>query len=157
MATQKAPPKPPKRGRGRPSKYREEFAEQARKICLLGATDKDLARIFGVSESTLNEWKIAHPEFREALKGGKELADAVIADSLFHRAKGYSHPDVHVSNYQGSVTLTPIIKHYPPDPVSMIFWLKNRRPDLWRDKREGEGDGGDLADKLGQLIDKLPG
>ncbi len=38
---------------------------------------------------------------------GKEIADATIAESLYHRAKGYSHPEVHVSNYQGAVTLTP--------------------------------------------------
>jgi hypothetical protein len=130
----------PAASRGRPSKYKDEFPEQARKLCLLGATDKDLARFFGVQESTLNEWKKVHPEFSESLKAGKELADAVIAESLFHRAKGYSHPEVHVSNYQGAITITPLVKHHPPDPTSMIFWLKNRRPDLWRDKPDPAAD-----------------
>lgn len=141
----------PAASRGRPSKYKEEFPQQARKLCLLGATDKDLARFFGVTESTLNEWKKVHPEFSESLKAGKELADAVIAESLFHRAKGYSHPDVHVSNYQGAITITPLVKHHPPDPTSMIFWLKNRRPDLWRDKPDPDG-GDDAAPPISVTV-----
>lgn len=123
---------------GRPSRYKEEFNDQAQKLCRLGATDKELADFFGVAVSTLNLWKKSHPQFSESLKAGKQLADAEVADKLFLRATGYSHPDVHISNYQGEVTITPITKHYPPDPTSMIFWLKNRRPDLWRDKPEPE-------------------
>lgn len=120
--------------RGRPTRYRPIFAEQAGAFCLLGADDKKLAELFEVSESTINLWKQKHPEFSESIKKAKEGADCQIAAALFKRAIGYSHPDVHVSNYQGDVTLTPIEKHYPPDTVAMIFWLKNRQPQLWRDK-----------------------
>ena len=120
----------------RPSRYKAEFAEQAAKLCRLGATDKELAEFFGVTEKTINNWKGAHPEFLQSLKAGKQMADAEVADKLFQRAIGYSHPDTHISNFQGVITVTPITKHYPPDPTSMIFWLKNRRPDLWRDKPE---------------------
>lgn len=130
---------------GRPSSYKPEFSTQATKLCRLGATDKELADFFGVAESTVNRWKDEYPEFRESLKAGKALADAEVADKLFQRATGYSHPDVHVSNYQGEVTITPITKHYPPDATSMIFWLKNRRPDLWRDKPEPSGDDSDAT------------
>src|SRR5690606_22212030 len=105
-------------------------------------TDKELAEFFGVTERTINAWKGAHPKFLHALKEGKQLADAQVAEKLFQRAIGYSHPDVHISNFQGIITQTPITKHYPPDPTSMIFWLKNRRPDLWRDKPEPEDDDG---------------
>lgn len=124
----------------RPSRYKAEFAEQAAKLCRLGATDKELAAFFGVTEKTVNNWKTAHPLFLQSLKAGKELADAEVADKLFQRAIGYSHPEVHISNFQGVITQTPITKHYPPDPTSMIFWLKNRRPDLWRDKPEASDD-----------------
>jgi hypothetical protein len=120
--------------KGRPSAYRPEFPEQAEKLCRLGASDKEMALFFNVSERTLNTWKISHPDFLQSLKRGKELSDTEVADRLFNRAIGYSHPDVHISNYQGLVTITPITKHYPPDTVACIFWLKNRRPDLWRDK-----------------------
>jgi hypothetical protein len=120
--------------RGRPTKYQEEFPAQAAKLCKLGATDRELADFFQVTESTLNLWKIKYPEFSESLKLGKDEADKRVEHSLFHRATGYSHPDVHVSNFQGAVTLTPIIKHYPPDSTACIFWLKNRKPEEWRDR-----------------------
>jgi len=142
---------------GRPSKYSQELDEQAEKLCRLGATDKDIAQFFGVTETTLNNWKLRHPSFLESLKRGKDEVDSQVEQSLFRRATGYSHDDVHVSSYQGAVTLTPIIKHYPPDPTAMIFWLKNRQPDKWRDKREGgEGDEG-LQEALKKLIERLPG
>lgn len=149
MAT-RAKAKEPARKPGRPSKYKDEFPEQARKLCLLGATDKDMAGFFGVSEQTVNAWKGEHPEFLESIKKGKELADATVAESLYHRANGYSHPDVHISNFQGAITITPLTKHYPPDTAAGIFWLKNRRPDRWRDK-PGEGGAEDPAEFLKRL------
>ena len=118
---------------GRPTKYSEVHNEKAYKLCLLGATDAQIADVFGITTTTLYEWKLVHPKFSDALKGGKEHADAAIAKSLFHRAKGYSHEDVHISNYQGEITLTPITKHYPPDTTACIFWLKNRQKEQWRD------------------------
>ena len=121
---------------GRPSKYKEEYAEQARKLCLLGATDAKLADFFEVDEATINRWKHDFPEFCKSLKAGKMQADAEIAESLFNRAKGYVAPDLDIKMYDGQIIETPYMKHYPPDATSMIFWLKNRQPDLWREKRE---------------------
>jgi len=120
----------------RPTKYRAEFAEQARKLCRLGATDRELADFFGVQESTINKWKLAHPAFSESLKTGKGMADAEVAEKLFKRATGYSHEAVKIFNDQGSPLQVPYTEHYPPDTTACIFWLKNRRPDLWRDKVE---------------------
>ena len=77
------------RTRGRPSLYREEYAEQARKLCLLGATDKELADFWGVSVQTYYDWQKAHPEFLESIMRGKILADAEVADKLYQRALGY--------------------------------------------------------------------
>lgn len=121
---------------GRPSKYKQEYAEQARKLCLLGATDAKLADFFEVDEATINRWKHDFPDFCKSLKAGKIQADAEIADSLFNRAKGYVAPDLDIKMYEGEIIETPYMKHYPPDATSMIFWLKNRQPDLWREKRE---------------------
>jgi hypothetical protein len=121
---------------GRPSKYKTEYAEQAYKLCLLGATDKDMASFFDVNEDTINEWKKTHEEFSESLKRGKVEADAVIAQKLFHRAKGYEHPEDQIFNNKGEAMIVPTIKHYPPDTTAAIFWLKNRQPDKWRDKQE---------------------
>lgn len=139
---------------GRPTKFKAEYIEQARKLCQLGATDRELADFFEIAESTLYLWKAENQEFSEALKVGKDTADDRVERSLYLRACGYTHPDVHVSNYQGEVSLTPIIKHYPPESVAGIFWLKNRRPSEWRDKREITGaDGSPLAVQIIRYAD----
>ena len=144
-------PKKKKHPGGRPSKYKPEYAEQVYKLAQEGFTDKKIAGFFKVREKTINNWKKIHPEFLQSLKRGKDEFDSdVIEASLVKRASGYSHPDVHISNYQGKITVTPIIKHYPPDPTSMIFWLKNRRPDRWRDKQSIEV-GVNLEDVLAAL------
>ena len=121
-------------GGGRPTDYKDEYAEQAYNYCLLGATDEQLALFFDVSEQTINNWKKKHQVFSLALKRGKDQADAIIAQSLFHRAKGYSHPEDKIFNDQGIALVVPTTKHYPPDTTAAIFWLKNRRPDKWRDR-----------------------
>lgn len=121
---------------GRPTEYKEEYNLQAEKLCKLGATDKELADFFEVVESTINEWKLKHAGFSESIKKGKTLADAEIAESLYHRAKGYSHPDVDIKVIEGKIVMTDLTKHYPPDTIAGIFWLKNRQKDKWRDKQE---------------------
>lgn len=128
---------------GRPSQYRPEFADQARKLCLLGATDAKLADFFGVTETTVNTWKRAHAAFGAAVKAGKEAADAEIAEALFHRAKGYEHPEddirtVSVGKGFSEIVITPTTKHYPPDTQAASLWLRNRQPDLWKEKQEVE-------------------
>jgi len=123
---------------GRPSEFKEEYCNQAEKICKLGATDKELGDFFNVTETTINNWKIEHPQFFESIKAGKELADSNVVESLYQRAIGYSHPEVDLKMYEGKIIETPIIKQYPPDATSMIFWLKNRQPAKWRDKQEVE-------------------
>lgn len=143
---------------GRPTAFKPEYVEQVEKLCKLGATDKDLADFFGVTEQTINNWKLAEPLFFESLKRGKMLADANVASALYHRATGYSYEAVKIFNHEGVPLEVPYVEHYPPDPTSMIFWLKNRRPDLWRDKREVENSGTiDVATSMAELAKKLPG
>lgn len=121
----------------RPTKYLPEYCEQALKLCRLGAKDSELADFFHVNEDTINEWKKVHPEFSESLKEGKALADAEVADKLFKRATGYEHKAVKISaNPNCDEHVTEYVERYPPDTTAAIFWLKNRRPDLWRDKVE---------------------
>lgn len=120
---------------GRPTKYKgEETCRIAFNFALLGATDPQLAAALDVDVDTIKEWAKVHPEFSAARRKGKEEADAKVAASLYERACGYSHPEVHVSNYQGEVTLTPLTKHYPPDTAAAFIWLKNRAG--WKDKVE---------------------
>lgn len=121
---------------GRPSKYKPEYAEQAYKYCLLNADDSRLAKLFDVEEKTVNNWKEEHPEFLQSIKAGKEIADAEIGKSLYSRATGYNIPEEKIFVHQGEVIRAETTKHIPPDPTSMIFWLKNRQPKQWRDKTE---------------------
>lgn len=135
---------------GRPTDYREEYNEQARKLCLLGAIDRELADFFGVEEQTINNWKQAHPSFFESIRAGKAYADSNVADRLYQRAMGFEHDSEEikvVSNGSGdgsSIERVPTRKIYPPDTAAAIFWLKNRQKDKWSDRTQQEisGPGG---------------
>jgi len=132
---------------GRPTAYKPEYAEQAKKLCALGATDAEMANFFSLAISTINLWKIKHPEFSESLNLGKEVADKRVVEALYQRAMGFSHEDTDIRVVDGAIMETPMIKHYPPDTTAAIFWLKNRRPDQWRDKVDhahGGIDGGPI-------------
>lgn len=136
---------------GRPTDYKPEYNEQAYKFCLLGATDRRLAELFDVSEVTLNAWKKERPDFLKSLKAGKEIADAEVANSLYQRALGYSHPEDDIRALNGEIVVTPTIKHYPPDTAAATLWLKNRQPNVWRDKLEAAltgPDGGPIQARI---------
>lgn len=126
---------------GRPSSYKKEYVDQAAKLAALGATDADMANFFEVALSTFSLWKVKHQEFSDALKGAKEVADVRVETALYNRAMGYSHEDTDIRVIEGEVVITPVIKHYPPDTTAAIFWLKNRKPEEWRDKRDIEHSG----------------
>lgn len=121
---------------GRPTLYKAEYAEQAKKLCELGATDAQLADFFEVAVSTVSLWKVKHQEFSDALKVAKEKADELVEQSLFRRAMGYECDEVDIRVIEGQVVQTPLRKIYPPDTTAAIFWLKNRKAAEWRDKVE---------------------
>ena len=117
---------------GRPTKYRAVFAEQARKLCDLGATDAQLADFFGVCETTINTWKQEHPKFLASIKEAKECSDEEVVRALRKRAIGCSVPDSDVRVVNGELTVTPLRKHYPPETAACMAWLHNRQPGRWR-------------------------
>lgn len=124
------------KGGGRRSTFNPDFIKIAKRLALLGLTDVEMAQVLEVSERTFNTWKKKHVEFSTALKKAKEIADARVAQSLFERATGYSHPHQEIMLHQktGDPVVVDTVKHYPPDTTAAIFWLKNRQPDKWRDK-----------------------
>ena len=129
--------------KGRPTKYNKGYhPEKVYQLCLLGATEPEIASFFDVSEKTLHNWR-RHPEFLQALKDGREGADQNVADRLYQKATGYSHGEDKIFLYKGEPVIVKTTKHYPPDTTAAIFWLKNRRPDLWRDKHNMEVSGPD--------------
>lgn len=144
-AKKKAAPKKPAAPVGRPAAFRPEFAEQAKKLCRLGATDFELAEFFGVDTRTIYRWKNSEAEFCQGVVAGKESADDRVERALFNRAVGYSFESEKVFQFQGEVVRAGIVEHVPPDPSAAMNWLKNRKPDVWRDKFDHEHTGKDGA------------
>lgn len=137
--------------RGRKTDYQDSFANQALKLCLLGATDAEMADFFGVSEQTVNTWKKKHPEFLESQKKGKSIADANVASKLYNRAIGYDVKATKFATNEGKITdKVEYVEHYPPDTTAAIFWLKNRQPEKWRDRKEVE-----VNNKLGDDLESM--
>lgn len=124
--------------KGRPSSFKEEFIKQAAKLCEIGATDQEIAEFFEVDVRTLYRWKKDKPAFCQALKAGKDVADDRVERSLFQRAVGYEQDEVKIFMPAGASApvYAPFRAKIPADTTSMIFWLKNRRPEQWRDKTE---------------------
>lgn len=127
--------KKPKHPGGRPTEYDSEFCQIAASLAINGGTDAEIADELGVSVRTLYRWKAQHPQFRQALIYGKEQADDRVERSLYLRAVGYEHDAVKISfGKDGQVHYAPYRVLVPPDPPAAIFWLKNRRPEHWRDR-----------------------
>lgn len=125
---------------GAKKKYKKSFDKIAHRLCLLGATDKEIAAALDVSESTINNWKKEFPTFLESVKGGKMMADAKVAEGLYKRAVGMDIPDDKVhwpfdAKKDAEGNPIPVIvkgkKHLPPDPGAAMNWLNNRQPDKW--------------------------
>lgn len=163
MPAQKSPPAKPRARkvkaapkRGRPTAYQAAHAEQARRLALLGFTDLQMAEFFGVAESTFHLWKQRHKDFSESIKSGKAVADAHVAEGLYKAATGgHTVTDTKtVSGDDGTVRTTEV-REVPPSVSAMIFWLKNRQPEKWRDRQELAADvttKGPDYEKLGELF-----
>ena len=145
---------------GRPTDYRVELNDKVYKLCLLGATDKEIADLFDISESTLNNWKLEYPEFLESIKAGKITADAEVANSLYKRANGYRYDEITYEKVGEGESLVEmaetglesvkqdiykkkvVTKEVAPDVAAQNIWLKNRRGRVaaeaqrWADKVE---------------------
>lgn len=135
-------------GPGRDSLYREEYADQAFKLCLLGATDEELADFFGVATSTLYNWKNAHPAFLEATVAGKVKADAEVAHSLYRSATGHElTAEKLMKKDDGTFEAIRYKRYIPGDPAAAFKWLANRRRQNWSDTQKVEhGLTAELAD-----------
>lgn len=123
---------------GRPTAYKAEYAKQAEKLALLGATDMEMADFFEVDVRTVYRWKHEHDEFCQALNVGKAKADERVVNSLYQKAVGYDQDAVKIFMPAGAENpvYAPYRERIAPDTAAAIFWLKNRRPEQWRDKVE---------------------
>lgn len=121
---------------GRPSKYDTINLEQVEKLASYGLIDTEIADIVGISDKTLYNYENNFPEFLQAIQRGKDIADAQVVKSLYQRACGYSHPEDKIFCHEGQPVIVPTIKHYAPDTAACFIWLKNRRKEEWKDRRE---------------------
>ena len=120
---------------GRPTVYRPENAEIARYACMLGATNETLAARFEVCRRTIDSWIASIPEFSIAVKQGRAGADEAVVSSLFARATGMEQKMTKVFCHRGQPVTADYTVQLPPDVRACIFWLRNRRPEEWREHR----------------------
>lgn len=117
----------------RPSKLHKIDESLIKALASYGLTDSEMSKAFGVSVVTWWSWKHRSAKFLKALNDGKEIADKRVEKTLFERAIGYTAPDEKLFCDKGKVVRAKTFKHYPGDVTAQIFWLKNRRPDEWRE------------------------
>ena len=125
---------------GRPTKFNEDIAKKIIELLKSGKTNKQACEIIGITEPTFYNWQKSQPLFFYAVKEAKQETDLAVEASLLQRAMGWIEYGEIEDEKTGEVKKIPI-KQYPPDPTSMIFWLKNRKPETWRDKTEVENTG----------------
>ena len=127
-----------------------------------GLTDEQIAKNLGVSRSTLAEWKKKYSDISDTLKKGKEIVDIQVENSLLKRALGYRYTETtresilnhETGKYELKVTKE-VTKEVIADTTAQIFWLKNRKPESWRDKpiqAGGTGEENNLLDAIAESI-----
>lgn len=131
--------------------YQEDYTPQAYKLCLLGATDRDLAHFFGISIRIMQQWKKVHPPFADAILRGKKTADMEVAASLYQqtldrvitckqaiKCKEIYYDDNGKRVEKERIEIVEIDKHIPADFRSQQFWLRNRNPKQWCEKHDAD-------------------
>ncbi len=121
-------------------RYREHFAIIAQGMCRRGATDAELAERFGVHIQTIYNWRKVHEEFGAALKTNKEVVDTQVENALLKRAKGFTYIEQVLTK---SGEIVSIERTVLPEVIAQIYWLNNRKPDLWRHTNRHELTGAD--------------
>lgn len=131
-----------------------------------GLTDEQIAENMGICRDTLIEWKKKYSDISDTLKRGKEVVDRQVENALLKRALGYKYTETTKERIDGSLVVTKEVeKEVVPDTTAQIFWLKNRKPDVWRDKQNLQVEGSlntassltdeELEDRISRLRSKL--
>ena len=124
-----------------------------------GLTDDDIAANMGISRSTLAAWKKKYQDISDTLKEGKDVADIRVENALYKKAVGGVYTEVTEERIKGVLVVTKrITKEIPGDTTAQIFWLKNRKPDIWKDKQNVALEGRETEkSKLDDLIKQMRG
>lgn len=124
-----------------------------------GLTDEQISRKIGISRSTLNEWRKRFPDIANALKKGKEVVDNEAENALLKRALGFRATEtIRERDESGELVITKeVTKDVPPDTTALIYWLKNRRPEKWRQNPQPEHTAGGLAEFISRVWENRGG
>lgn len=157
----------------RPSKYETHVAPRLEEIkdwCRNGATDEEIAKRLGINVDTLYSYKKKFSEFSESIKKSKEIFDSEVENALFERCLGgkvslkrpFKVKRTIYSNgkrvrEEEEVVMADYEEYVVPDTTAQIFWLKNRRPDKWRDKPIEDTDEKDKSVSVTLTIADLSG
>ena len=144
-------------GVGSEARYSPRFCPRATDACLLGATNDDLARVFGVSLSSIERWLVEFPRFKRAVSEGREMADERVARSLYKRATGMRVKKQKAFNVNGGLQTIEVKEELPPDVNAASLWLSNRQRGKWRAANAGSDAGptfdlGSFVQQIGQAI-----
>lgn len=101
-----------------------------------GLTLDQIAGNMGIGLTTLYDWRGKYEEIANALKRSRELADIEVENALYKRAMGYDYVEITREESAQGTKVKEVTKHVSPDVTAQIFWLKNRKPDVWRDRRQ---------------------
>ena len=117
-------------------------------------TDEQIAHNMGINIATLYRWKEKYCDICESLKRGKDVVDRQVENALLRRALGYEYEEVKEKFEYGEITERTVTKkEVVPDTTAQIFWLKNRKPDKWRDKPDYEDTS--ALDKLDSILKEM--
>lgn len=152
------------------AKYEEWEKDPDKRILMTGwaragLSDQQIAKNMGISRSTLNEWKKKYPDIAYALKKGKEVSDYEVENALYKRATGYTekvkkvfkckvveYDECGKKKKEEEVLKEGIEEvHFPPDTGAAIFWLTNRKPEEWKNRRDGKEEDGDGEEGVAML------
>ncbi|NLK53209.1 MAG: helix-turn-helix domain-containing protein [Syntrophomonadaceae bacterium] len=127
-----------------------------------GLTDEQISHNIGIHPSTLYEWQKKYPDISESLKRGKEVIDRQVENALLKRALGYEYEEVKQiiekdEKGKDRKRIEKTVKQVAPDTTAQMFWLKNRKPDEWRDRQniEHSGNINTGLNKLDSILEQL--
>lgn len=126
-----------------------------------GLTEEQICHNIGISRSTFHRWRKLCPAISEHLKKGREVVDILVENALLKSALGYTYDEVKTETFpDGSQKVTHTIKEVLPNSTAQIFWLKNRKPKEWRDRKETavqvqEQDVQETAKRIQGLLDGM--
>lgn len=136
----------------RRGKYYEQIEpklELIEALCRDGATDKMIAEKFNIGLTAFYSYKKKHKEFAKALSRGKEIVDIQVENALLKRALGFEYEEI---TFENGKKVKTVKKYAMPDTTAQIYWLKNRKPEQWRDKQDRDNE--DALKKLDKLLEE---